>query len=107
MPLHLPPISRRRFLTSSLAAGAGVLTWRLAMGVERTADADHWALLSDTHVASDRNLVHLDVRMADNLARVVADVAQLRPRPAGVLLNGDAAYHQGEPGDYRLLVELL
>jgi 3',5'-cyclic AMP phosphodiesterase CpdA len=107
MPLHLPPISRRRFLASALAAGAGALTWRDLLGAEREADADRWALLADTHVAADRALVHRGVNMAGNLGRVVKAVTELRPRPAGVLLEGDAAFLKGEPGDYRLLGELL
>jgi 3',5'-cyclic AMP phosphodiesterase CpdA len=107
MPLHLVPISRRRFLAAALAAGAGVLGWRAAGADDRAADADRWVLTADTHIAADRDLVHLDTRMADNLARVVAAVTALEPRPAGLLLDGDAAYNKGEPGDYRLLAELL
>lgn len=106
MPLHLPPISRRRFLASSLAATVGILTWREAPAAEGS-DADHWALLADTHIAADRDLVHLGTRMADNLTRVVAALTERKPRPAGVLLDGDAAFNKGELGDYRLLGELL
>jgi 3',5'-cyclic AMP phosphodiesterase CpdA len=107
MPLHLVPISRRRFLAASLAAGAAVLGARTTGAEQRAADADRWVLTADPHIAADRDLVHLDTRMADNLARIVAAVADLEPRPAGLLLDGDAAYNKGEPGDYRLLAELL
>lgn len=107
MPLHLPPLSRRRFLAAGLAACAGALSWRDLLGAERDADADRWALLSDTHIAADRAQVNRGVKMADHLARVVKQVAALEPRPAGVLLDGDGAYHKGEKGDYRLLGELL
>jgi 3',5'-cyclic AMP phosphodiesterase CpdA len=107
MPFHLPPLSRRRFLASGLAACAGALTWRDVFGAEGEADADRWALLADTHVAADRERVNRGVKMADHLSRVVKAVADLKPRPAGVLLDGDAAYLKGEPGDYRLLGELL
>ena len=69
-------------------------------------DADHWALLADTHIAADRDLVHLGARMADNLTRVVAAVTERKPRPAGVLLDGDGAFNKGELGDYRLLGEM-
>jgi len=105
MPLHLPPLSRRRFLATGLAACAGALAWRDALGAE--ADADRWALLADTHVAADRERASRGVNMADHLARVVKAVADLKPLPAGAILNGDAAYLKGEEGDYRLLGELL
>jgi 3',5'-cyclic AMP phosphodiesterase CpdA len=107
MPLHLPPISRRRFLASSLAAGAGLLGWREARGEERPSRGDHWALLADTHIAADPARVHKEVKMAENLSRVVAAVAALEPRPAGVLLDGDGAFLKGEVGDYHLLGRLL
>jgi 3',5'-cyclic AMP phosphodiesterase CpdA len=107
MPLHLPPVSRRRFLATGLGACAGALAWRDLLGAEREADADRWALLADTHVAADRGRVNRGVNMADHLARVVKEVAELKPRPAGVLLDGDAAYLRGEAGDYRTLGELL
>ncbi len=107
MPLHLPPISRRRFLASSLAAGVGILTWREAPGQEPSGDANRWVLLADSHLAADRDRVERGVKMADNFGRVVSTVAALNPKPAGVVLNGDAAFLKGEPGDYALLGELL
>jgi hypothetical protein len=107
MSLHLLPISRRRFLASAAATGVGLLAGYGARADEPRVAADRWALLADTHVAADRGLTHLGANMADNLARVVAAVAGLDPRPAGVVLDGDAAYQRGEPEDYRLAGELL
>jgi hypothetical protein len=107
MPLHLLPVSRRRFLASTAAAGVGLLVGRAAPADEPRPAADRWVLLADTHIAADRTLVHRGVNMADNLARVVAAVAGLDPRPAGVVLDGDAAFEKGEPEDYRLAGELL
>ncbi|HEY7153994.1 MAG TPA: metallophosphoesterase [Gemmataceae bacterium] len=107
MPFHLAPVSRRRFLASSLAAGLGVLSWRPARGEERAKGADHWILLADTHIAANRDAVNRGVKMADNLQRVVAAVTALEPRPAGLVLNGDLALQKGESGDYRLFAELL
>jgi hypothetical protein len=107
MPLHLSPLSRRRFLASSVAVGLSVWTWHPALGEEGRRDPDRWVLIADTHVAADRDLVHREVKMAENLTRVVAAVAALEPRPAGVLLNGDVAFHKGEPEDYRLVAELF
>jgi len=107
MPLHLPPLSRRRFLATSLAAGLGVWTWRPAPGEEKRGAPDRWVLIADTHIAADRTQVSRGVTMAANLTQVVKEVTALDPQPAGLLLNGDAAYNKGEPGDYRLLAELL
>jgi 3',5'-cyclic AMP phosphodiesterase CpdA len=107
MPLHLLPLSRRRFLASAAAAGVGLLAGPEAPADEPRVAADRWVLLADTHIAADRGLVHRGANMADNLARVVAEVAGLDPRPAGVVLDGDAAFQKGEPADYRLTGELL
>lgn len=107
MPFHLPTLSRRRFLASSLAAGLGVLSGRGRADEVRPETADRWILLADTHIAAERARVHKGVTMADNLARVVAAVAELSPRPAGVVLDGDVAFNKGEAGDYRLAAELL
>src|SRR2546423_11493364 len=107
MPLHLSPVSRRRFLASSLAAGVSVLSWRAAWGDDRFGDADRWVLLADSHIAADRTLVHLGTTMAANLARVVAALGALEPRPAAIVLDADAPFNKAEPGDYALVAELL
>jgi 3',5'-cyclic-AMP phosphodiesterase len=107
MPIHLSPISRRRFLSTALTAGASVLTWRGVLGADTARDADRWALLADTHIAADPETVHRGVKMAANLERAVAEVIALDPKPAGVVLNGDAAFLKGAAGDYAFLAELL
>ena len=117
MPLTLPPITRRRFLTGSLAAGAGLLVRRpwVAAGVEGAAsavgtDPHRVALLSDSHVAAERAVTSRGTNMFDNLTRVCGEVlAPVAPpgggdaaarRPAAVMLNGDFAYLKGLVGDY-------
>jgi predicted phosphohydrolase len=45
--------------------------------------------------------------MAKNLAQVVEQVAALKPRPGGMLIDGDCAFGKGEPGDYATFAELL
>lgn len=104
MPLHLPPLSRRQFL---VAAGGGILAWNQTLAAERAADPHRWFLTADTHIAADRNRIHNKVNLAEHLSRVVADALKLDPRPAGLILNGDAALTSGLPGDYATLVELL
>jgi len=107
MPIHLLPVSRRRFLTSSLAAGIGILTKRQALGDQLAEDAHRWVLLADTHIAADQTLVSRGVNMTNNLTRVAAAVTALEPRPAGVVLNGDVAYLKGEAEDYTQAAKLL
>jgi 3',5'-cyclic AMP phosphodiesterase CpdA len=64
-------------------------------------------LLSDTHIAADRTKVNRGANMTDNLTRVVSEVTRLGYRPAGAIVNGDAAFYNGQPGDYTLVGELL
>jgi len=108
MPVHLPPFSRRRFIAGSLAAGAG---WALGAGLfaaeEKPVEENLWVLLSDTHIAADKSIVHLGANMTDNLRAVCGEVTALPRRPAGVIISGDCAYNQGETGDYTAITGLL
>src|SRR4051794_39304306 len=109
MPVYLPPISRRRFLAGSAAVASGLLwgeTLR-AVAAEGSADPHRFALLSDVHIATDRAAVLRGVNMGDHLAKVVAEVAALSPRPAASVINGDLALGTGESGDYGTLLNLL
>jgi 3',5'-cyclic-AMP phosphodiesterase len=105
MPIHLPPLSRRQFLAGAMAAGTKLLAPRQAFCAQ-DAEADRWALLADTHIARDPQTIHRGVNMAENLRRVVQEVLG-RPRPAGVILDGDCALLDGQAGDYATLAELL
>lgn len=113
MPLHLTPasdhFSRRRFLHS--LAGAGVILSPLTRELAFAADAgkpERWALLSDTHIYSDPAFnARSDTNMADNLRKVVAEVAAEVDSLDGVLIDGDCAYNDGQEGDYETLGKLL
>src|ERR1700677_3508050 len=107
MPIHLPPLSRRRFLARSLAAGAGLMLTRTLPGAEKPVDEDCWALFSDLHIAADQTKVARKINMTDNLKAVSREVLELRSRPARVLISGDCAFNSGEEGDYATLTELL
>src|SRR5690349_11921144 len=113
MPITLPPISRRRFLTGSIAvAGAGLMSHEWLFGADNASgagavDPHRIALLSDTHIAADLAHVARNVNMAEHLRQVVAGVTALQPRPANVLLNGDFAFNSGESADYAAGVKLL
>ena len=107
MPIHLPAISRRRFLSRSLAAGAGLaLSPNLSAATRRT-DANSWALLSDTHLAANREQLGRGVNMFEHFNTVSGELLALPKRTAGVFINGDCAFNSGETGDYGLLTELL
>src|SRR5687767_6476667 len=109
MPIHLPPISRRRFLQASSAAFAALAVDRLADAAEGNnaqLDPHRVALLSDTHVAADAARVVNEINVADHLRRACDDVLRLQPRPAHALINGDFALKDGQSGDYATAVKL-
>src|SRR5438045_3504642 len=108
MPLHLDRTSRRSFVRTSIGVGISLITMGclnqsrfLGWGAGSTADGDrhhghdaepeHWALLSDTHVAGDVRTTGLGVNMADHLRRATDEVLAMPARPAGVIVNGDCA----------------
>ena len=71
MPISLPPISRRRFLSRSLAAfgGLSIGTELLARSAEPSASS--WALLSDPHLAADPKLVARRVNVTATEGKVI------------------------------------
>ena len=107
MPIHLPPLTRRRFLAGTLAAGAATLAGQSVWGRTLDVDPHTFALFSDTHISEVRDTVHLGANMAENLARVGREALAAARKPAGVLVNGDCAFLEGKPGDYSVLVEVL
>ncbi len=107
MPIHLPPISRRRFLAGVLATGMAALLPRPLFAASKRIDENSWALFSDAHIAADATKVARGVNMTDNLKAVCAEVLALPDRPAGMLLNGDCALNSGETADYAQLAALL
>jgi 3',5'-cyclic AMP phosphodiesterase CpdA len=105
MPLHLAPsLSRRQFLKHAALTGAALILPHELFAGEH--DDTHWALLSDTHIAADSDLVFREVHLADHLRRAVGEVLTMR-RPAGVFINGDCALKDGQPGDYVTLTSVL
>ncbi len=106
MPITLPPLSRRHFLTTAVAGAATCLT-RASWGADPLCDANRFALLSDMHIAGDRAKVARGVNMCDNLKSVVDEIMAAQPAPAGVLVSGDLAFNNGTAEDYAVLVERL
>ncbi len=107
MPIYLPPISRRKFLGQALAASAGAVLSPSLVAAPKPANPNLWAFLSDPHVAADRSLVARGVNMTENFKIVSDELLGLPEQPAGVLINGDCAFNQGEAGDYSVLSDLL
>src|SRR5689334_20537975 len=96
MPIHLPPISRRRFLQGSIAGVAGLASGRLLLGADagatgRAANPNRLALLSDTHIHADAAKVARNINMADHFRQACGEVVKLDPAPAHLLINGDLA----------------
>lgn len=109
MPISIPPLSRRRFLKGSLAAGAGLLLRQApwAFAADKAVDPHRFALLSDVHINADPAFKERDQLMFDNLKHVLDEVLQLDTRPAWLSINGDCAYRFGLAKDYATLLGLL
>ena len=98
------PISRKQFLRTSfgLAATLSVPAYSFA---HRPSKETHWAFLSDTHVAGDKEEAYRGFKPYENLKTVVPQVQAAAPQ--GVLINGDVARLAGEKADYQRMTELL
>jgi Icc protein len=109
MPIYLGPrsLSRRQFLSRSLAAASGVLFAPSLFAARKRVARDVFALVSDTHIAQDRALQVRGTNMAENLQRVVTDILNLPQQPATLFHTGDCAYNTGRPGDYAAFAEMV
>lgn len=104
MPVHLPPITRRAFVTSLGAAFLSFPLSRLTAAESARIDEDLVAILNDTHIGEKQKP---DSAVPSNLRATVEYLVRLEKRPAAVFINGDLALHDGQPGDYRFLAQLL
>lgn len=104
MPITLPPMNRRRFLTTTL----GTLLLSPAVWAQDTAtDSDTWAFLSDTHLPGDREKSggKPPIKPVETFSKVRSDILSGQcGRPGGVLVTGDCVYLHGKPEDYRTLL---
>jgi len=107
MPVHLPPISRRRFLGQSLGTAVGLTALSGVRAGEGDADPHRFAQLADTHVAVDPEETARGVNMSENLRRFGERLRGLERKPAGVLIDGDCAYLRGLNGDYEQFGRVL
>jgi hypothetical protein len=109
MPVTLWPqgdatLSRRAALGSLAGIGLAATLGRSSTPTE----APPWyALVSDTHIAADPKATNLKQTMAENLRATVADILAQPSAPEGVVIDGDLALKNGQPGDYATLLGLL
>lgn len=109
MPISLPQLSRREFLKrAALAGAAAALTPEIyAELAAKPRRADTFFFLSDTHIAADTALKHIDVNMAANLAATVREVIAWPVAPAAIIVCGDLAFKSGQAGDYVAFGKLI
>jgi 3',5'-cyclic AMP phosphodiesterase CpdA len=107
MPVHLPALTRRRFIGQTLVGISGLLVGCKSAALARGRTDDFWALFSDTHISADAKLVTRNVNMTAHLQQAVREVCGLERRPAGILVAGDCAYSTGLTSDYSALTALL
>jgi hypothetical protein len=103
-PSFLGRLSRRDFL-AGLALGGMAVTAGCSTRAGSHGNPDGWyAWLADPHIAADPAAELRDEVMARNLRAVVADILNGDDAPHGVFIDGDLAFHNGQPGDYRTLL---
>ncbi len=110
MPVTLPQFSRRDFLKRAALVGAATAfapaSYAGLFGKSR--DKHTFAFFSDTHIAADAAFKHKSgVNVADNLAACVRELAAWPVKPAAVIVNGDLALLDGQPGDYGTFAKQL
>ena len=107
MPIHLPAITRRRFLSGTLATGTGLLLPKRLLAGDAKIDANRWMLLADIHVWEHRDRVHEGVNPAANFEEVRRRILAHKSRTAGVIVAGDCAFLYGEKADYAVLADIV
>ena len=101
MPVHLQPISRRRFVTG---LGSSLLLPAVSRAAGKTTDESLIALLNDSHIGCKQPA---DSQNPTHLRETVKQLLALGKRPCAVLINGDLALLDGQPGDYARFIELI
>lgn len=98
MPLHLT--SRRQFIAQ--LGAATVLAQQSAFSAE--VDENLIAILNDTHIGEK----HPESSpVPTHLRETVAYLVGLPKHPAAVVINGDLALNNGQPGDYAHFAKLI
>lgn len=100
MPVHLPAQNRRQFL---ITVGAGFVTYATGAFAKETQEEIVY-LLNDTHIGEKHPE---NSPVPSHLRQVVKELTSLKQKPACVLINGDLALKDGQPGDYRHFAKLI
>ncbi len=107
MSISLPRLSRRDFLAGMALIGTGLGLGCARRPGSRGNPAGWYAWLSDTHIGADPAATRQGQTVAANLHAVIDDILDADDPPRGLLINGDLALDDGQPGDYARLMELL
>src|SRR5665213_392797 len=107
MPIYLPPISRRRFLTQSAAAAAALALGAGCASPARRKGEHSIAFISDIHIAANPLTVARSVNMTNNLKQATAEIIAWPDQPGTIFLNGDMAFNNGYTEDYAAVIGLL
>lgn len=86
---------------------AGLALAPRCIAANKELDPDFWALLSDTHIAANRDRVAHGCNMTYHLETVTQELMLEPTLPAGVFVTGDCAYDDGEIDDYGTFSSLL
>ena len=103
MPIHLPAQNRRQFLFT-LGAGFVTCSTGLLAADQKTQQSDIVYLLNDTHIGEKHPPKS---PIPTHLREIVTELVELPQKPACVLINGDLALRDGQPGDYRHFASLI
>ena len=98
-------MARKQFLKTTMGLSAAALAVPASTFSYSRTKSDHWAFLSDTHVAGDPEDAYRGFVPYRNVQTVVPQV--LAAGPEGVIINGDVARLSGEEPDYQLAKQLL
>lgn len=100
MPIHLTSQSRRQFLVT---VGASLVACRSnAIAAETQEELVY--LLNDTHIGEKHPP---NSPVPSHLRQVVNELIELPRKPSCVLINGDIALKDGQPGDYQHFAKLI
>ena len=101
MPVHLPAHSRRQFLTTM---GTALVVGSTRVLATDQINHDLVYILNDTHIGEKHPPTS---PVPTHLMQAVTELVQRDAKPACVLINGDLALKDGQPGDYRHFAELI
>lgn len=101
MPMHIAGQSRREFLATT---AAGVFVVGSASEKSTEVDGRIVYLLNDTHIGEKQPP---DSPVPSHLRMVVSEILRRKQRPVAVIINGDLALRDGQPGDYEHFSRLI